>query len=70
MGQNKYTDDVADLQGVIVFTDGEFYAVDAKHEPDIPVLWATTGDLDEEENFGEVVLLPPHCLQTDLDLAS
>ena len=67
---NKYTDDVADLQGVIVFTDGEFYAVDAKHEPDIPVLWATTGDLDEEENFGEVVLLPPHCLQADLDLAS
>ena len=71
---NEYTDDVADLQGVIVFTDGDFYPVEAKHEPDIPVLWATTGEIpnswhDTDVNFGEVIHLPPHCLQADLDLA-
>ena len=69
---NNYTDDVADLQGLIVFTDGEFYPVKTKHEPDIPVLWATidmTWGVDETE-FGEAIHLPPHCLRPDLDLAS
>lgn len=69
---NKYTDDVADLQGLIVFTDGEFCPIKTKHEPDIPVLWATidmTWGVDETE-FGEAIHLPPHCLQSDLDLAS
>ena len=69
---NKHTDDVADLQGLIVFTDGEFCPVKAKDEPDIPVLWATTDDKEEgivEREFGEVIHLPPHCLQADLDLA-
>lgn len=70
---NNYTDDVADLQGLIVFTDGEFYPVKTKHEPDIPVLWATTDDEEEGivgRKFGEVIHLPPHCLRSDLDLAS
>ena len=69
---NNYTDDVADFQGLIVFTDGEFYPVKTKHEPDIPVLWATidmTWGVDESE-FGEAIHLPPHCLRSDLDLAS
>jgi predicted metal-dependent peptidase len=69
---NNYTDDVADLQGLIVFTDGEFYPVKTKHEPDIPVLWATiemTWGVDQTE-FGEAIHLPPHCLRSDLDLAS
>ena len=72
---NKYTDDVADLQGLIVFTDGYFDPVKAKHEPDIPVLWATTDPLpnswhETDVNFGEVIHLPPHCLTEELDLAS
>jgi len=72
---NEYTDDVADIQGLIVFTDGEFTPVKADKEPDIPVLWATTDDIpnswhDTDVNFGEVIHLPPHCLQADLDLAS
>jgi len=65
---NDYTDDVADLQGIIVFTDGEFRPIAKDKEPDIPVLWASTGKMPNwchktEPNFGEVVHLPKRCLK-------
>ena len=67
---NDYTDDVADIQGIIIFTDGEFYPVAKDKEPDIPVLWASTDEIpnywhDIEPHFGEVINLPPHCLRED-----
>ena len=67
---NDYTDDVADIQGIIIFTDGEFRPVAKDKEPDIPVLWASTDEIpnwyhDIEPHFGEVINLPPHCLRED-----
>jgi len=64
---NDYTDDVADLQGIIVFTDGYFNPIAEDKEPDIPVLWASTDKIPNswhttEPNFGEVVHLPKRCL--------
>ena len=67
---NDYTDDVADIQGIIIFTDGEFRPVAKDKEPDIPVLWASTDEIPNwyhktDVNFGEVIHLPPHCLRED-----
>ena len=67
---NDYTDDVADIQGIIIFTDGEFRPVAKDKEPQIPVLWASTDEIPNwyhktDVNFGEVIHLPPHCLRED-----
>ena len=56
---NDYTDDVADIQGIIIFTDGEFRPVAKDKEPDIPVLWASTDEIPNryhktDVNFGDL----------------